>query len=463
MVGRSHGRFTLLRESELRFTSPVTIPNFVLSQRDHDNESQHHNTTDISYASWERATFTFARAWRKEILVDNTVCTMEDEDWEYEYDENETEDIYFTLDLTTHVTPTLSSRKGPLVKSNKGLKSVNSIRTKAKETNNVTALEDSPAATPDLGPAISESAPGKMQVVDLHSNNPLISYNNAFYSCHWATDVGTSVLLSSPKADPDQDHPPFRSFRSFDLLGLTSARLMAVPATMRPRIVPLDTGRKHWPTYDTVTKTPEGDKIHQSARHGIRIELPTNASAEKVSQARFLERWSVIKKAKGQRDPIPVKGIRTYTLPEGWEMEKQEHLAKEAAERGDIEDREVEDEEQCIGPTTEHEHDGRSVVARDEDGSQGGTPGVVGDFERSSTAGKRRRGTKEAESATKEPPEPGDAPPKKKQVRWRGPTGRQPGRPRRIRLDNGQSPGPSVKLTGDDRQNSLDATPDVET
>ena len=33
----------------------------------------------------------------------NEPHTTELSDWEYEYDEHETEDIYFTLDLTTHV------------------------------------------------------------------------------------------------------------------------------------------------------------------------------------------------------------------------------------------------------------------------------------------------------------------------------------------------------------------------
>ena len=37
---------------------------------------------------------------------------MSDEsEWEYEYDDNETDDFYFTLDLTTHVPPVLAREK----------------------------------------------------------------------------------------------------------------------------------------------------------------------------------------------------------------------------------------------------------------------------------------------------------------------------------------------------------------
>lgn len=253
---------------------------------------------------------------------------MEDSEWDYEYDETQTEDIYVTLDLTTHVPPSLpSQRKGNATKK--------PTKSPTKNQNaQGSELQDSPSnlssgATPTPTPAPNS----RMQIVDLHGPNPLISYDNTLYTCHWATDVGTSIFLTEPSDHADPAHLPLRSTPSFDLLGTTSARLMAVPTTIRPRqqVAPVEVGGGARPTPETITITDSGDEIERGDGTGLKINLPANAPPNRVSQARFLERLSAIKRRKGEGDAVPVQMIKGYNRPADWESVREAWLAREAA------------------------------------------------------------------------------------------------------------------------------------
>jgi len=73
----------------------------------------------------------------------------------------------------------------------------------------------------------------KIQIVDLHGTNPLVSYKGRTYSCHWASSVGSDLFFA--KADPSSDTKPLRSLKGHELLGLSSAKLIATPAQLLSR------------------------------------------------------------------------------------------------------------------------------------------------------------------------------------------------------------------------------------
>jgi len=110
---------------------------------------------------------------------------------------------------------------------------------------------------------------------------------------------------------------------------------MGVPAIVQPRVSLLgatgSASRNPFDGTEDVTTTAEGDVVRLSASGELRIELPSTAPPEKVSQARFLERLSVIKRKRGQTDPVPIRAIKGYTRPDNWEEERNEWLAKERA------------------------------------------------------------------------------------------------------------------------------------
>lgn len=137
-------------------------------------------------------------------------------EWEYEYDEDETEDLYFTLDLTNHVPAPF---KKPIQRPRNGKGTLRDID---KRSNAEAAAEKNGAQV---------EPPGRLQVLDLHSKNPLIAYNNAFYSCYWVSDLGTQMYFSEKGVAKN----PLRSLRACDLVGTSGARLVAKPATLHRR------------------------------------------------------------------------------------------------------------------------------------------------------------------------------------------------------------------------------------
>lgn len=231
-----------------------------------------------------------------------------------------------TLDLTTHVPPALASKKAASqTKTPRGSnKSLANARSSAQQSAQNSIADTT--SQPDLPEASC------MQILDLHGHSPLISYNNALYSCQWATDLGTSFFLVPPPTTLDPDHLPLRSTPSFDLLGTTSARLIAIPASLQPRKAPLVPfiNLQNYKDGETYTTT-SGDVIQHSPSHGLHIELPATASAVKVNQARFLERLSAIKARRGDRDAIPVSNVKTYKYPDDWEAERDEWILKETS------------------------------------------------------------------------------------------------------------------------------------
>lgn len=252
-------------------------------------------------------------------------------DWEYEYDENETEDIYFTLDLTTHVPNAIQEKQyaknGKLVGAADPEKNVQSDANTqpAPDGNNE---DDDDAANDELAEIPPPQDAGKLQILDLHTEKPYVKYNNGFYSCHWFTDLGTQFWITNPGAVRD---PKF-SGHVLDVVGSSQTRLVARPANLK---------RKRDETEPTLN---EGETAAQSIAinddaasdvsdaesrsNAMDIEQdptkPMIVPRQKIkdphleAQANFMERLSALKLKKGEKDahqipmrvPVYYKGAR---------------------------------------------------------------------------------------------------------------------------------------------------------
>ncbi|KAG8629510.1 hypothetical protein KVT40_003375 [Elsinoe batatas] len=230
-----------------------------------------------------------------------------------------------------------SSTATPLSNSRNGTPAERAPNTDGTAVLTTTASAKLPEPDPD------PSRPKTIQILDLDTKNPLITYDSQFYTCHWATDLGTSLYLSPPPTEAPS-HAPLRSFPTFDILAKTRARLVAAPASLKPALPaprlsnPQGLNPFHDPSdpesRDFAIDTAEGDKIFLSNKGEIKIHTPADASDAKKAQARFLERWGELKAKKGWGDPIPIKAMRSYRVPEGWEEERKRWLELEKGEKG---------------------------------------------------------------------------------------------------------------------------------
>ncbi|KAJ4346566.1 uncharacterized protein N0V89_010497 [Didymosphaeria variabile] len=153
----------------------------------------------------------------------------EEDEWEYEYDDNETEDFYIPVDLAN--VPTVQGALGIGGPTQKGhptllatkLRAITTERREAESNLAVQNVED-----------FDESV-RKIQIIGLHTENPLMMYNDQLLSCEWNKIIGTDLIFAKPGALTGDTNEPLRSLPSVDLVAMGSAKLVARVARMRPR------------------------------------------------------------------------------------------------------------------------------------------------------------------------------------------------------------------------------------
>ncbi|KAF1973285.1 hypothetical protein BU23DRAFT_134242 [Bimuria novae-zelandiae CBS 107.79] len=157
------------------------------------------------------------------------MAQAEEEEWEYEYDENETEDFYIPIDLAN--VPAVQGALGIGGSAQRGHPTL--LKTKLRALNTERRDAGSNLAVQNVEDA-NESI-GKIQIIGLHTENPLMMYNGQLLSCEWNKTIGTDLIFAKPNSDTDDASEPLRSLPSVDLLATGSARLVARVARMRPK------------------------------------------------------------------------------------------------------------------------------------------------------------------------------------------------------------------------------------
>lgn len=215
-----------------------------------------------------------------------------DEVWEYEYDDTETEDVYLTLDLTTHV----------------------------------------PNAFVQAKREIDSGEEGRAQFLDLHTANPLIKFNEGIYECYWSTDLGSQFYIAQSGVVAD----PRRAGTVLDVVGVSRARLIGKPVTLAPRGVvstPSDTAPA--PPVSASSDPIANEQRDESERSeyqflpGQPLIVPREEckSIAAERQASFLEKLSAIKLKKGETDPVPMYSVKYYHEPKNKDEIKAQALA----------------------------------------------------------------------------------------------------------------------------------------
>ncbi|CAK4032181.1 Hypothetical predicted protein [Lecanosticta acicola] len=240
----------------------------------------------------------------------------EEWEWEYEYDQNATEDYYLTLDLTTHV-PDAFVQRGERVTARKKFNAHASV-TRRNDANS----EEEETASGEDDPSTSA---GKLQLVDLHTENPLVKLDDNIYSCQWATDLGTQFHIAKAGDIPN----PRRLGTVLDVIATTRTRLLGKPADLRPRHARLDaiantTGGDPQRANDADGDyDPEKGQRDLSSASGWQVEpgkplkIPRDlyTTENGRAQASFLERLSEIKLKKGEKDQVPPHTIKIHEMP----------------------------------------------------------------------------------------------------------------------------------------------------
>ncbi|EKG17634.1 Transcription factor TFIIIC tau55-related protein [Macrophomina phaseolina MS6] len=167
-------------------------------------------------------------------------------------------------------------------------------------------------ATPD--PAEENGTPRKeqtpapeeqdrIQIVGLHGDDPIVSYQGQVYSCHWASTIGTDLFFARAPLPEDRDariaEPLRRLNGSFELIGASSARLVAKQARLRPkwnqkRVEQAQPGSSH-----SFARIQDAESVET-----IKFPVPEHATRAQKRQANFLEQLSAVKARLGEKDKV---------------------------------------------------------------------------------------------------------------------------------------------------------------
>ncbi|KAI1332654.1 hypothetical protein F5Y16DRAFT_122034 [Xylariaceae sp. FL0255] len=256
----------------------------------------------------------------------------EDEsEWEYEYSTTETETFYVTLDLSKDdfksKDPTnnpFRSRGGwPVFKGSENL--LNRLKHTSSKNNSTDESDDNAEdegsdADEDQQSQFSDNrsrgrpcsqAGGtqvadedniannnheKVQILELHSDNPIISYKGRVFEGRWHENLTTELLMT--KHDEHSGLPVLRHMEdNVDLLAASCARINVTERELQPK----DSQRilLHDHTDTPATVLPPVDP---------------KASFERTNQRNFLANLIALKKRKGETDEVTVVA-QTQTRP----------------------------------------------------------------------------------------------------------------------------------------------------
>ena len=303
-----------------------------------------------------------------------TIASVADEDdseWEYEYHETETEvgsqrsteklalintlqTFYVTLDLSSLSNYIIPKRNGdvtvpdlrPTVQTSATGRSESNSNA-AAGIRHAAAVASASADDPEIAASATNvddqvgpppESEDRIQILDFHSPNPIISYQNQIYSCEWTPTIGTDILLTVP--EPNDPHPILRQGSGVSVVAATSLKLSGRPVQLGSRQPTSSETQSHdrKPTVDSPSQPNKISDGNQVASVKIPDGLPPNRARQ--NQANFLQRFIALKAAKGETDQVTVYAQRT-NQGSGWRSQQHAVAERRGSEAG--EDMELEE------------------------------------------------------------------------------------------------------------------------
>lgn len=167
----------------------------------------------------------------------------------------------------------------------------------------------------DIAAAAIDSDAGRIQILGLHEQHPLVKYQNHIFRCSWADMVGTDLHFTTPEVPPDPSY--LRHDQNYDLIAANSVKLVG-------RRVHLVSG----PGYVDREEEEAAAAAPPESTGGRR---PMTAR-KFTGQARFLKELMEIKQQRGETDVVPTvfsarRGQNFQDRLRGW-ARTEERLAE---------------------------------------------------------------------------------------------------------------------------------------
>ncbi|KAF4977162.1 hypothetical protein FZEAL_6270 [Fusarium zealandicum] len=252
------------------------------------------------------------------LSVEKQLEQDDQEEWEYEYSTTETETYYMSLELSY---PEFKDRQSRVPHHSRGgyyknWLDHNPSRSAATNLHDNQADNDDdneplpepeadddepeidPELTGDRGKEVdaadareagdkTQDKTEDVQILELHSSNPIIAYKGRVFEGQWAEIIGTEAIFAV--RDGDKPLPALRHLDgNVDFLGASACKITTTENLVKPKASkedPLAAIREEW---------------------NIRVPVGKDRSGERAQQTRFLENLMALKKQKGETDQVTV-------------------------------------------------------------------------------------------------------------------------------------------------------------
>ncbi|KAK4657559.1 hypothetical protein QC762_213650 [Podospora pseudocomata] len=282
----------------------------------------------------------------------NHALLVENEDeWEFEYSATEKETYYITLDLS--VRDFLERRTDDIIHNTRGGYRVwyNPLFNAAEpQASNAAFIDDKdvddneppereeadkrdnsglqppraptePPVDPQLKldngqdrdymelPTNTNVSAEEIQILDLHSERPLVSYRNHVFRGSWCANIGTEMIFT-----PRDEQVPLPALRNLnqniDLIAASACRINFTETTLRNK----NPANGHGEQDDAMgLDSQEEDLPARYKRNGgIYVHVGGDKSGQRQPQAHFLEDLISLKRKRNETDEVTITSVETH-------------------------------------------------------------------------------------------------------------------------------------------------------
>ena len=165
--------------------------------------------------------------------------------------------------------------------------------------------EDPPAANSSSAHVANDAEAEKLnsiQILDLHSDKPLVAYRNTILRGTWMENMGTEMIFSA--RSPGNSLPFLRSLPDdVDLLAASRTRIGFSEVDMEPR---KETAEAATMTTGEKQKAVE-DRLRRNG--GVYVNVFSDKAGDRVPQACFLEDFTAVKRKRGETDEVTIVAL----------------------------------------------------------------------------------------------------------------------------------------------------------
>ncbi|KAI1341432.1 hypothetical protein F5Y15DRAFT_356452 [Xylariaceae sp. FL0016] len=253
-------------------------------------------------------------------------------DWEYEYSNTETETFYVTLDLSKPEFTSQEHQQDDKPSEELNGSNESAVVSSRRRSASMSAADNSDAA-PDVDEDEDRQGQGqrkrqlateghddtrdRVQILDLHTANPIVSYRGRIYTGQWSENVTTEFLMT-PRDDID-GLPALRHMANgVDLLAASSARITTKEKELKPAV-----------------KRQKRDHGQYTAENNASVDVIPFPEGKfdqgRVDQGHFLAKLITLKKQKGEQDEVTVIAKPTgkhYRESTGPQVTKQRRMSR---------------------------------------------------------------------------------------------------------------------------------------